>query len=419
MKKKFLYILILIALVGVFAPMVQMHAAEEIPEYFCIDPKGESSVRVGGGEVTQERCEKPISQGGLGWKWVKNEDGKTQKEKQHEECLKRGDMTSEHCKAWAGIPTKSPTPGPLEYKLLAPLPCESGTPGCVCENDKCELKSFDPGTMAGDNTALGRYLNLMIKIFIGLCAVFAVVMIVIGGMEYMTSELAHSKEAGKERIWQAILGLLIALGAYALLNTINPKLLETDLKSLKSIIITVTDEDFIVPGEGGGITSGTGGAIKTSSIGTSCDFRSIKTAADKAAADDADKSITEKEAATFSCLITPESGCKSVQNYKWGSGSSAYGPYQITLQSHSECFDTPVCSAAVGISGPLNCSRGFKNGNPKPGFEDVVEMCRKAADNFTCSTGAAVCVLRKQGFSAWTKDSHSSKQQKCLSKYGY
>ena len=99
--------------------------------------------------------------------------------------------------------------------------------------------TFDP---VPDN-ALGKYLNTMIKIFIGLCAVLSVVMIIVGGLEYMTSELAHTKEAGKERIWQAILGLLIALGAYALLNTINPDLLETDLDSLKKVVVKI-DGDF-------------------------------------------------------------------------------------------------------------------------------------------------------------------------------
>lgn len=104
------------------------------------------------------------------------------------------------------------------YQLLAPLPCESG-PGCVNR----EIKTFDA------TKGLGSYLNLMIKIFIGLCAVLSVVMIVVGGLEYMTSELVHTKEAGKERITQAILGLLIALGAYALLFTINPYLLKSDV----------------------------------------------------------------------------------------------------------------------------------------------------------------------------------------------
>jgi cell wall-associated NlpC family hydrolase len=84
----------------------------------------------------------------------------------------------------------------------------------------------------------------MIKIFIGLCAVLAVVMIVIGGIEYMTSELVSSKEAGKERIRGAIFGLLLALGAWTLLNQINPDILNTNLSSLQNVTV-----DVIVGGE--------------------------------------------------------------------------------------------------------------------------------------------------------------------------
>ena len=113
-----------------------------------------------------------------------------------------------------------------QYQFLAPLPCDNGTAGCV--NGK--LTTFDPTSGSdGKNAALGKYLNLMIKLIIGIAAVLAVVMIVVGGIEYMTSELISGKEAGRERITQAILGLLVALGAYALLNTINPSLLKSDL----------------------------------------------------------------------------------------------------------------------------------------------------------------------------------------------
>lgn len=125
-----------------------------------------------------------------------------------ENCSDREFTTREECKRagfiWA----------PDMYQLLAPLPnADGGQP----------IPSVD--TTSG----LGSYLNLMIKIFIGICAVLSVVMIVVGGLEYMTSELISSKQAGKERIEHALLGLLIALGAYALLFTINPDLLKSDV----------------------------------------------------------------------------------------------------------------------------------------------------------------------------------------------
>lgn len=106
------------------------------------------------------------------------------------------------------------------YYTLAPLPCV-GDDTNGCRDGK--LATYDPTNT--DGGALGGYLNLMIKLFIGICAVLSVIMIVMGGIEYMTTELISSKEEGKKRITQAILGLLLALGAWTLLYTINPDLL--------------------------------------------------------------------------------------------------------------------------------------------------------------------------------------------------
>lgn len=115
-------------------------------------------------------------------------------------------------------------PSATDYTLLAPLPGAEA--------------SFDPTS----DGALGKYINLIIKLVIGISAVLAVVMIVMGGIEYMGSELISSKESGIERIQNAILGLLIALGAYALLNTINPDLLKSDIK-IDDAVVIVNIED--------------------------------------------------------------------------------------------------------------------------------------------------------------------------------
>jgi hypothetical protein len=121
------------------------------------------------------------------------------------------------------------------YHLLSPLPCESNSSSEGCVGG--QLKSFDPTGTGGGN--LGKYLNIMIRIFIGICAVLAVIMIVIGGIEYMTSGLISSKEAGKDRMYGAVLGLLLALGAWTLLYQINPDLLKTDLNSLTDQTVEV------------------------------------------------------------------------------------------------------------------------------------------------------------------------------------
>jgi len=92
-------------------------------------------------------------------------------------------------------------------------------------------EAFD--TSAG--CAFGRYLAIVFRIIIGISAVLTMVMIVYGGIEYMTSGSISEKQNGKETIMNAILGLLIALGAWLLLNTLNPKLLNVclDLPDVK------------------------------------------------------------------------------------------------------------------------------------------------------------------------------------------
>ncbi len=136
-------------------------------------------------------------------------------------------------------PTQPPTKKEVDpnYTLLTPLPCDKDrTAGCD-ENNK--LTKYDPSQ---GTTQIGNYLNTMIRIFIGLCAVLAMIMIIMGGLEYMTSELISSKESGKQKITDAVLGLLLALSSWAILNTINPKLLETDVGSLTEVKVLIEIE---------------------------------------------------------------------------------------------------------------------------------------------------------------------------------
>lgn len=132
---------------------------------------------------------------------------------------------NEHCNS-AENPTNSPCVQP--YTLLSPLPGLDNT------------EPFYPT----DQGALGEYLNIIIKLVIGISAVLAVMMIVMGGIEYMGSELISSKESGKEKIQNALLGLLIAMGAWALLYTINPNLLNSDIE-IDDAVVIINIEDSV------------------------------------------------------------------------------------------------------------------------------------------------------------------------------
>ncbi len=99
------------------------------------------------------------------------------------------------------------------YKFLAPI-------GLI-KSMKSNCKDTDP-TCMGNN--IGKYLNYIFKFIIGLCAALAVIMLIINGVMYMGDESIFGKTEAKSKMFAAIGGLLIALGAYALLNTINPDL---------------------------------------------------------------------------------------------------------------------------------------------------------------------------------------------------
>lgn len=72
---------------------------------------------------------------------------------------------------------------------------------------------------------ISTYLSGMFKLIIALGAAFAVVMGITGGIQYVASGIAPAARKGaKERITNAIIGLVIVLTSYLILNTIDPKL---------------------------------------------------------------------------------------------------------------------------------------------------------------------------------------------------
>ncbi|MDP3725713.1 MAG: hypothetical protein Q8R36_00775, partial [bacterium] len=84
-------------------------------------------------------------------------------------------------------------------------------------------------TISGAGTV--KYLQDIIFLAIGIAIVLAVLMLVIGGVQYMASDAFTSKDDAKDRMTMALFGLLIAFGAYLLLDAINPQLTTFKLPS--------------------------------------------------------------------------------------------------------------------------------------------------------------------------------------------
>lgn len=80
------------------------------------------------------------------------------------------------------------------------------------------------GTLSGC-VDLGNYIKGMFETIIGIAGVLAVVMIVYCGIKLMTAGGAGGKNEAKECITNALFGVLLAVGSWLILNTINPLLL--------------------------------------------------------------------------------------------------------------------------------------------------------------------------------------------------
>lgn len=102
------------------------------------------------------------------------------------------------------------------YTLLEPLPCLTGTE-VNCQGGKGgQIKNID----------LSTYVSYAFNLLIAMSAVLAVLVIVYGGFEYMTTDAWSKKSAGIERVKNALFGLLMVLCAFLIMRTVNPKLVD-------------------------------------------------------------------------------------------------------------------------------------------------------------------------------------------------
>lgn len=82
-----------------------------------------------------------------------------------------------------------------------------------------------------DTWTISTYLAGMYRLIIALGAAVAVLMGIVGGMQYIASGITPGKKnEAKDRISNAVIGLVIVLTSYLILNTIDPKLVKFEWK---------------------------------------------------------------------------------------------------------------------------------------------------------------------------------------------
>lgn len=125
---------------------------------------------------------------------------------------------------------------PNGYKLLAPI-------------GDFDFVSYD----SKSDNFVGNYLSIIFKLAIGIISALAVIMLIVAGIQYMGEDSIFGKTKAKNQMTNAILGLLIALGSYAILYTISPDLIGNKGLSVKKVSMTLDEAVY-----GPKATTGTG-----------------------------------------------------------------------------------------------------------------------------------------------------------------
>ncbi len=126
-----------------------------------------------------------------------------------------------------------------DYTVLTPLPNTTIGDNCTGTDCKTNFKTYIPGAF---------------KLAVGIAAVMAFAMISYGGLLYMTTDSVFKAQEGKKRVWDAIQGLILVIGAYTILYTINPQILDFNL-SIAKPQITNNEVAIALGTPGGGPTS--------------------------------------------------------------------------------------------------------------------------------------------------------------------
>ena len=124
------------------------------------------------------------------------------------------------------------------YQFLEALPTSEG-----------DLTSVNTGVIGQEGKGLGGFIMFAFEIGVGIAGVMGVVMLTIYGFQYAANDKNIATfEVLKDRITKVVLGLLLLLGIFVILNTINPDLLIVELgidEQTLTVINRADDPDFI------------------------------------------------------------------------------------------------------------------------------------------------------------------------------
>jgi hypothetical protein len=155
-------------------------------------------------------------------------------------CIPSDNKEYSVCKAYppnCSSDTSLPVPGAV---VTCDIPVDPGTQNTqsqpakeYCTGDNCKLDYQPleplPGLEKAGKLDFVTMLNLVFKILITIGALFAVGTLVVGGIGYMVQDAFEAKDEARRRIRAAFFALILIIGSWLILNTINPALVVFNL----------------------------------------------------------------------------------------------------------------------------------------------------------------------------------------------
>lgn len=138
-----------------------------------------------------------------------------------------------------------------------PAPATSETPEQPFVSITPRLGSSIPGLTLSDAKKegnyisipfLAQYVNAAYRYMVSIVLIATIVMVVYGGFRYLVGATLGDIQKGKKIIQDALVGMLIVLGAYMILNTINPETLNMRAIRLEFVSKIELDDFLIVEG---------------------------------------------------------------------------------------------------------------------------------------------------------------------------
>lgn len=115
------------------------------------------------------------------------------------------------------------TAAALQYLLQGTFVPLTGADASKVNLDPFMTKAF------ASNASMADFVNGMFLATIGIGAMLAVLQLARAGFLYMGSDVWHKKEQARHLIQDAVIGLLLLLSVWIVLNQINPQILNLDV----------------------------------------------------------------------------------------------------------------------------------------------------------------------------------------------